>query len=446
MTRFPSRESFVDVITNGKFHYLWLNQLLFQLSLGLLNFSIIILLRQLTGSSTIISIFVMTVILPTVLFGVFAGVVADILDRRKIILAVDLGLAAMMTLYILFANNIPILLLLSLLFNSIGQFFIPAEAASIPMVVGKKQIFIANSLFSFTLYGGQFLGFSVAGFIILKYGYDAIFILVSLNLLLASVFTRFLPQLLPTQNEMRLDWDEVKILFSKTLIRVREGIQFIVSNVRILSSIVVLAGVQGVVGILAALSTGYAENVLKIRAADASYTTIVPVGLGLIIGALSVGKFGKSISRRSLIASGVLFAGVLLTLIGSLPAVVSSIAGIEFFTGPIRTYTNIEVVPITTTLSFLGFWLGFSVTPILIPAHTVIQENTPDSIRGRVYSVLMILVSTMAAIPIVIAGGLADILGIATVFVWVGVFVTISGIGLLLLPVLRTYLPSWARF
>lgn len=446
MAKLPRTQSFFDVILNGKFHYLWLNQLLFQFSLGLLNFSIVILIRQLTGSSTLISLFVLTVILPTVFFGVFAGVVADIFDRRKIILAVDVLLAAMMVFYILSASNIGTLLTLSLIFNSIAQFFIPAEAASIPMIVDKKQIFVANSLFSFTFYGGQFIGFSVAGFIILKFGYDAIFILVALNLLLASLFIRSLPKLLARENEAPITGEELKILISKTFARIKEGMDFILSNLKILASIIVLAGVQGVVGIVAALSTGYAEDVLKIRAADASYTAIVPVGLGLIVSALSVGKFGQNLARRTLIAFGVLFAGILLILIGFLPLVVGAIAGVDFLAGPIRVHTSIEAIPITTTLAIFGFWLGFSVAPILIPSHTVIQENTPDEIRGRVYSVLMIFVSTLSLSPIVIAGGLADTIGISTVFGLVGGFVMICGIILLSLPFIWRFLPASLRF
>jgi MFS family permease len=113
--------------------------------------------------------------------------------------------------------------------------------------------------------------------------------------------------------------------------------------------------------------------------------------------------------------------------------------------GPIRVYTNIEAIPLTTSLALIGFWLGFSVAPILIPAHTIIQENTPDQIRGRVYSVLMIIVSTLSLLPIVISGGLADAIGISLVFALVGIFTAIVGVLLLAFPLFKRLLPDWTN-
>ncbi len=106
--------SFATVLANRKFLTLWLNQVLLQLSMNMLNFSLLIWVFRLTGSNAAVSLFVLSVVIPALIFGVFAGVVADILDRKKIIMMTDLGMALAILAFFLIKEQLGLILLVSL--------------------------------------------------------------------------------------------------------------------------------------------------------------------------------------------------------------------------------------------------------------------------------------------------------------------------------------------
>jgi MFS family permease len=65
---------------------------------------------------------------------------------------------------------------------------------------------------------------------------------------------------------------------------------------------------------------------------------------------------------------------------------------------------------------------------ILVPTQTVLQENTPESSRGKVFSVLGVAISAFSLIPILLSGLLADIFGVTPIFIGLGVVVILTGL------------------
>ncbi len=420
-----------QVIRNRHFQILWGNQIILQLAVGVLNFSIILLLRHLTGSNTIIAIFVMSVLLPTVVFGALAGVVADVMDRRKIIVFSELLLVLTVMAYLEAQSKVGLILLCSFVFNSIAQFYIPAERASIPMLVARHRLLTANSLFSFTLYGMQFLGFSLAGPLVLKLGFDDLFIMVAVLILTGLSLVRFLPPLVPNSKTDGVG-EVVKLQMIK---RFKEGLHFILSSKQVLAALLILAALQGVVGTLVVLATGYVEETLRIRAIDASsYFLAIPLGLGAALGSLGIGHFGYKFTRRGLIRTGAIIAGLTIILMAILPVMVTSIVGSTFLTGPVRAFTHLTVLPIAGMVGILWLWLGLAGVMVLVPAQTVLSEHTPLAVQGRIFSTLTIFVSIMAFGPIILAGWLADVVGIVKVLLSLGIFVLLAGVSLFLVP------------
>ena len=258
-------------------------------------------------------------------------------------------------------------------------------------------------------------------------------------MLFALSLARFLPKLLPSRQKIGT-FGEVR---SQTLARIKEGLHFILSSQQVMAGLAILSCLQGVVGTLAALATGYIEEALKIRAAEASFTLIMPLGLGAIFGSLWVGNFGSRFARRTLISYGAAAAGILVILLGLLPMMVSGVVGPEFLAGPIRSLSQIVTLPLTTIVAACYLFLGFCAMMVLIPAQTVLQENTPISIQGRVFATLSIFVSVMSLTPIVLAGSLADIFGIEAVLLVLGGLVTTMAVVLFSAPLLRkTILPQ----
>ena len=64
---------------------------------------------------------------------------------------------------------------------------------------------------------------------------------------------------------------------------------------------------------------------------------------------------------------------------------------------------------------------------LFIPAFTVLQEKTEAEMRGRIFGAMFTIVNAAVAIPILVAGGLADLFGVTRVIFGMGALLLISG-------------------
>jgi MFS family permease len=422
--------SYKEVLTNRNFLILWGNQILLQSAFGILNFSMVFLIRTLTGSNLGVSFYLLTIILPAILFGIFAGVLVDMLDRRRIIIFTDFLLALTTVAFLIFSKRPFLILPFAFIYNMINQFFIPAESSSIPMIVQKRNLLLANSFFIFTMYGTQILGVSAAGPLIYALGYELTFFIIFLILTLAFFLVQFLPSLDPLKGKKR---EKILVSFNiawqETLERVIFGLRFIQSKAAIWQAIVVLIGMEAVIGTLVVLAPGFFEDVLKVDPTQTAYSLILPTGLGLVSGAFLVGRFGNLFPRRVLVTLGTFGAGTCLSLIdilGFLASLSSKGANV-----PELVHFFVNLLPFTTSIGFLCIVLGMSGVSILIPARTVLQEQVPIDVQGRVFSVVGILIASIYILPIILTGAVADIFGIVVVLVGLGVLIIIAGLILL---------------
>jgi len=67
--------------------------------------------------------------------------------------------------------------------------------------------------------------------------------------------------------------------------------------------------------------------------------------------------------------------------------------------------------------------LGFGVSLVMIPAQTLLQEETPNQIRGRVFGAQKLLQGIFLIIPTVFSAVLADILGVKVLLLVIGVLI-----------------------
>ena len=72
--------------------------------------------------------------------------------------------------------------------------------------------------------------------------------------------------------------------------------------------------------------------------------------------------------------------------------------------------------------------MGFAISLVFIPSNTTIQIETDESMRGRVYGLLNALIGAVSFLPVVLAGGLADLFGVATVITGFGIIMLSIGI------------------
>ena len=149
------REGFLAVLRRRDFRFLWAAAS--QLADKFLVFTLLIFMYTISGRASLQSVLMIAYTLPSVLLSAPAGVYADRHDKRTVMIACN-AIRALLVLLIPIMQLVPALrgqpwplIAIMLLFSSAGQAFAPAEAASIPSLVGRHQITEATSLFMTTV-------------------------------------------------------------------------------------------------------------------------------------------------------------------------------------------------------------------------------------------------------------------------------------------------------
>ena len=89
------------------------------------------------------------------------------------------------------------------------------------------------------------------------------------------------------------------------------------------------------------------------------------------------------------------------------------------------TFLDISILQIMIILAFI---LGVANSFVFVPANTILQEKTSPEFRGKIYGFLNTLVGGLSLLPIILVGGLSDLIGVSVVLVGIGVCLLILGV------------------
>src|SRR5919109_1178565 len=108
---------------NRDFMLLWAAQAISQTAQNAVNYGLLVLVQTRSHSSAHMSVAVLTVILPSVIFGLVAGAYVDRRDKRWVLIGTN-ALRAVCTLgYVFFTDYLLLVYLTTFLFSTISQFF-----------------------------------------------------------------------------------------------------------------------------------------------------------------------------------------------------------------------------------------------------------------------------------------------------------------------------------
>lgn len=414
-----NRSAFSAVLSIRPFRTLWAAQLCSQLGFAMLLFVLALRVYELTGSNAAVSGLFLTFGVPAVVFGIAAGAIVDHLDKRIVLMTADISRALLVLLFFLFPGILPVMYLVSFIMAIITQFYVPAEAPTIPRLVPLELLVTANSLFSFTYYSSLGLGSIIAGPVLRLFGSHAVFLLIAALFALAAWFASHLPREIGKNTHLPSPTLAKIIHVSQAVgVSMRDGLQYVKSSPAIAEAILLLTGTQVVLALLGTLGPGFADRVLEIDIRDASIFITGPVVLGIIFGALWVGNVGERISVRKLIQTGITAAGILLILI-ALTVRLKRVALFAWF------YVDPIILPIEF---FLFFLLGLANSMLDVPANSSLQKEAGGSMRGRVYGLLTAAVGGVGMLPIVFTGLIADVIGPGKVIFALGGIITLYGL------------------
>lgn len=399
------------VLRLSDFRMLWAAQAASQLADKFLMFALVVVVYDLTGRSSAQSALLLAYTLPSILLSAAAGVYADRHDKRSLMIGSNLVRGALIMLIPL-AQWVPRLrhqawplLLVTLLFSSVGQVFAPAEAASIPFLVERSHIMTATSLFMTTVIVTLVAGVPLAT-ISLRVGGDLVPFYVATALFGVAAWCVW-------RVGTSLRAAAATHVPQRHLLReLREGAQVLRGDPGLRLALVLLAIALTVVFTIFALGPAYLHQVLG-RPPEDTYLLLVPATLGLVATAATFGHRSHRVGRARAMLRGMLGGGVALVALGLLPGALRS--------GPAGT------ARVSVTVA-LAAGLGSALGALLITAVTVLQERTNEDTRGRIFGGIFTVINAVVALPLLLAGGLADAFGVDRVVAGLGVCLVACGV------------------
>jgi len=413
LTGLEGGQGFRYVLTRTDFRLVWFAQLASQSADKFVMFSLIILAYNVSGANTNVAVTLLAYTLPALFLPPFAGVYADRHNRKTTMIWTNLGRGAIVSLIPLAAlvpqlrGDVLHLLVITFAFSALGQFFSPAEAAAIPTLLPRKALLTANSMVLLTMVLTLLVGGALAPIFsridaYLPYWIAAGGFAAGGGLIaLASI----------PRNRPRRD-QNTRGAFHQLVLEVREGVDFLRGSNLLLIAFAQLTLTVLVLFMMFTLAPAYVTTVIGIQPRD-SYVILLPATVGAVTSAFVVGQFGRSFSRSRMLVASLLATGLTLMVLASVPFGMRHVPLLAGFT---RYFAAV-----------FGLLLGLEFGALLIPSLTVLQEQTTNEVRGRIFSLFFLAYNGATAIPILVAAALADAFGTATVIGGLGVLLVVAG-------------------
>jgi MFS family permease len=401
------------------FLWLWLGEIFTQISVNLLNFLLIFLVFSLTKSNTAVAWLVISFTIPAILFGWIAGVYVDRWDKKKVLFATNLIRAALLVVLAFFDTNIFFIYSISFLVALATQFFIPAESPMIPQVVESKLLYSANALFGIGLYGSILLAYILSGPVLIYFEQFHILLLIAVFLLIGAFFISLIK--LPVSKKV----SNVRLKPKNMIEEVRSIVSFIRSKPSIYHSLFFLAMTQILLLIIASIAPGYTNEVLKIDIKHFPLVFITPAALGVVVGAVLLSSILDNFPRNKMVTFGLFLSGLAILLMPFGSRIASRDIVHTF-----NTYLpNLFQISVYDLITVFAFALGLANAFIFVPSNTILQEATSEEQRGKIYGVLNSIVGLFSLLPLILVGGLSDLVGVGRVITGIGIGILCIGVG-----------------
>ena len=371
------------------------------------------LVFELTGQGAWVGAVTFAGMVQLALAGPIGGALADRVDRRMIAISADaVGIvAAGLLAVITFAGFIePWHVLVIASIDGVARAFgTPAEQAIVPNVVREEHLLNAVALSGITRHGSRIAGPLLGGALLTTLGAGSVFVLSGAFLVLAL------------QQLVRLEYRSAglpagRVLAVGPVLRdVREGVQYVVSEPRLLV-VLVLVGFH--CGATMAFDSMMPTLATDVGGEDVTYSAIiVGIGAGSIVGTLII-----SMIRNDAALGRTFF----LVGIGS---------GLSLFVIGLATTPQIAVTG--------GVLAGATQASFMAVTVVFVQRVTPDALRGRVMSLYIMLAAGQMAFVNYGFGWLSDDVGVRPLLLVAGALWTAGfAAAAMLLPEARSLVRS----
>lgn len=364
------------------FFLLWQGQLVSILGDVIYGIALGFWVLAVTGSTALMGTMMATSTLPAVLVSPFAGVIADRVDRRKLMILTDVirGAAVVLLAIAVFKGSTGIWMVFAagIILSVCGAFFSPAVGSTIPDIVPKSQLIGANSMIGIIQSGSNIIGNSAGGFLFQALGAPVMFLFNGVSFIFSAVLNMFLKIPVIERKEKQHFFADMK-----------DGYKFVWR----------LSGLRNMLIIVSVLN----------------FVSFVAIVLFLPLfqqtESLGPGRYGIAMA---FLTGGMLIAMVATSVIKFPPArrlqVFLLSAGISFICFSIMALSKNFII--MCGLIFVG---GFFNAIINVFINSTIQLTVPQDMRGKVFSLVSMLAQALTPFGMLLGGILGEFFPIRSV-------------------------------
>ena len=188
-------------------------------------------------------------------------------------------------------------------------------------------------------------------------------------------------------------------------------------------SLLYLGITASLIGVLGVLGPAFAKQTLGLAAKDFA-VVVLPLGFGIVTGILLSNSYGRYFARRRVIEGGMIALGVLLGALSAAGPISRLLQRADAPGGPDLSI----VTSLLSVVVVIAFFAGMAYGLVAIPAQTQLQEDLPEDVRGRVFGILMMVVSVASFLPIIIIAPISDLIGTTAVIFILAIAVLVTGV------------------
>jgi DHA3 family macrolide efflux protein-like MFS transporter len=359
-----------------------------------------------TGSTAAMASVAICSSLPAIILGPFAGTYVDRVDKRKLLILMDLGRGALIivpgVLYFLNLLQVWHIFVIAAFLSSMSTFFNPALATFIPVIVDKEQLVRANSISQMSNNLSGIIGPALGGTLVALFGTGTVMFLDALSFFI-SVIAIFLVRVKAVQ----VFPSEERKKFLQELV---DGLNFIRKESGIVGLVILFSILNFFVAPVGVLIPLMVKKILKMGA-EGFGVLGSSISVGMVLGSLFLGMIGGVRRKGTFIMIGIVVAGSFLALFGISESFWTSI----FLLG--------------------GCGFGFSFANILVPV--VFQTKIPHEKQGRVFGTLGTISGGLRPVSLALVGVMGGFLHIQMIVFLSGVLVALGGLSGFLIPGIR---------
>ncbi len=384
----------------GSFTLLWLGQFLSQVGDQFLFIAGLSLLDRLTDSRAAFGGLALAITVPQILFGLWGGVFVDRWPRRLVLIGSDIARAVIVlgALTVRTSADLWRMYPLASALAIAGLFFYPARNAVVPALVPPAYLLQANAVLHASYVLALIVGGISAGFFVDQFGPYAAFVLDSLTFLISALSLACIrlppavncPQPAPRSSPGR---------------DLLEGLRFVWEQraLRWVTGIAPFATVG--IGTVQVLGLAFLAEVLNVRAEGFGWTMAM-MGVGLALGLGGMPLLGRWLPPHQAVGLALAAAGLATVLFSQA-----------------QTFVFVLIAALA---------MGLCVVVARAGLATLMQQLTPDGLRGRVDSLINLSVTGALAMAQGSAGLFGQLWGPRPVLLGAGLLmVAVGGLAIL---------------